>query len=396
MQLAGDGGNAPTLQVPAIDGTVADAGAQTTLAAHEMRTDYLGFQRHLLAVQKDATFHEGDKDTARLAQINENKEFVRNVGTTIDTAMRVIDEAPAAISTATTKVNRFGATLGAAANKRQIMKGGRPTHNPTYLAIDAHGNQVVRNVQTGMDRTMEKKPGEAYVHTPTPEAEGPTIPTSVSEVFGKIVDFAYAGEVKQINFHLETIKTRCAIIQSVSDALETTQLIEKFQNSLNHFALKCAELQKRIEARRQQYLEFGVQLDNFARTDHGSKKAGLAPSKGGERYASIMTMVSTVREVMSLGQATKEGFESTPQLSRWALDIIDRRERTDDERSDISFMQMPNDELQRINNMHEQVHLFEQSYDREKSLLAPVDAEAQVVFAAVSQGTGGSESGGLY
>ena len=186
------------------------------------------------------------------------------------------------------------------------------------------------------------------------------------------------------------------MIQSVSDANETKQQIQRFQDALNEFALKCAELEKRIEARRQQYLEFGVQLDNFARTDQGSQKAGLAPSKGGERYASIMTMVSTVREIMAMGRGAKEGFESTTTLGPWTKAIMDRRERTDDARSDISFMPMPGDELQRLVNMHEQLHMFENSYDRESSRLAPIDAAAAQALGALSQGGGGSASGGLY
>jgi|GEM_PF-4103405 len=396
MQIAGDRGNAQTLQLPVVDGTLTEASEQTTSAGKLMRAEYLGFQQHLLAVQKDATYHEGDKDTARLAQINENKELVRNVGTTIDAAMSALDGAPAAVATATTRMNKFGATIGAAANKKQIMSGMRQTHNPTYLAIDAHGNQVVRNVQIGTDRAIVTKPGDPYSHAPTPEAEGPTLPTNVGELMGKIVDFAYADEVKKINFHLETIKTRCEIIQSVSDAIATKKLIQTFQNAMNDFALKCAELQKRMEARRQQYLDFGVQLDTFARTDHGSQKAGLAPGKGGERYASIMSMVSTVREVLSMGRGAKSGFESTSDLATWTQGVFERRERTDDGRKDISFMQMPGDELQRMVDMHQQVQVFEHSYDRETSQLAPVDAAAQQAMGALHQGSGGSVSGGLY
>lgn len=397
MQHAHDNGNnAVTLQVPVVDGTLSQASEETSWAGKHMRTEYLEFQRLLLAMEKDATNHEGDKNSARLAQINQNREFVRNVGKTIDTAMSVIDGAPAAVSTATTTINKVGATLGAAANKRQIMSGMRSTHNPTYIAIDAHGKQVVRNVETGTDRAMEKKPGEAFTHTPTPESEGPTIPTSVGELLGTVVDFAYAGEVKKITFHLEVIKLRCANLQSEIDAKETTHQIQVFQDALNLFAMKCSELQKRVEARRQQYLEFGVQLDNFARGDLGSQKAGLAPSKGGERYASIMTVASSVREVMSLGRGAKEGFESTPELSTWTMGIIDRRERTDDGRKDISFMRMPNDELQRINDMHEQVGVFETSYSRESSQIAPVDAAAQEVLGGLSQAGSGSASGGLY
>ena len=396
MQIAGDNGLAQPLHAPVVDGTLEQATSETTQAGHELGGAHLGFQKHLLDVEKDSTNHEGDKDSARLAQINENKEFVRNVGKTIDTSMAVIDGAPAAVATATTGMNKFGATLGAAANKKQIMNGMRTTHNPTYIAMDAHGNQVVRNVQTGMDRTMESKPGAPYVHTPTPESEGVTVPTNVSDVFGKIVDFAYAGEVKKINFHLETIKTRCAIIQSVSAANETKIQIQVFQDALNNFALKCAELQKRMEARRQQYLEFGVQLDNFARGDQGSKKAGLAPGKGGERYASIMTMVSTVREVLSVGRGAKASFDSTSELKVWARGIYDRRERTDDGRSDLSFMQMPGDELQRLVDMHEQVRTFEESYDRENSRLSAVDAAAQQALGTLGQGGSGSVSGGQY
>lgn len=393
MQLAHDKGTAPALTLPAIDGSLTEAGIATTAAARQMNTAYLGFQQHLLEVEKDTTNHEGDKDSARLAQINENKAFVRNVGKTIDVAMSVIDGAPGAISTATTKMNQVGAKYGAMANKRQIMNGMRQTHNPTYIALDAQGNQVVRNLQTGTDRAMTTKAGEPYATTPTPEPEGATLPTSVSDVMGKIVDFAYASEVKKINFHLETIKTHCGMIQAAGDAAKTRQQIQTFQDSLNTFAERCAFLQKRMEARRDQYLEFGVALDNFARTDQGAQKAGLSPTKGGERYASIMTMVSTIREMLSLGRGAAQSFESTRELTAWAHGIYVRREDTSDGRSDIGFTELPTAELQSLVDMWTQVKHFEDSYSAQSSTFKGVDEAAQKALDPLSQGGG---RGGSY
>jgi hypothetical protein len=400
MQRSNDHGHAYTLQVPVVDGTLDAAARLATLSGAAMRPAYLQFQQELLAQDKAAVYHEGDQDRTRMLQIEDNKKFVRDAGTTIDLAMSAIEGAPANIATATNAMNRTGAVLGAAANKRQIMNGLRQTHNPTYLTIDAKGNQVVRNVQTGLDREMTTKPGDPYLHTPIPETAPPpgtgSVVPSVSDVAGKIVDFAYAGEVAKINFHLDQIKTRCDIIQSVSDASTTKIRIETFQNALNDFAAKCGDLQTRMQARRQQYLEFGVQLDNYARTDFGSQKAGLSPGRNEERYATIMTVVSTVREVVAMGRGAMNSFDSPTKLKAWIQGIYDRRERTDDSRSDIQWMKMPGDELQRLVDMYNQVDHFENNAERETKRLDPVDAKAHEVLASFSQGAAGSGSGGLY
>lgn len=395
MQLAHDQGHAEPLQVPAVDGTLDQLAQETTLAASEMNTAYRDFQKNLLEEKEDAVHHTGDKSAAELAQINQNKAFVRNAGKTIDLAMAVVDGAPAGIATATNAMHRAEATFGAMANKRQAMNGARQTHNPTYVTTDTHGNMVVRNVQTGQDRGMAPKPGEASAHTPSPEEEV-HLPSGVSDVLGQLVDFAYSSEVAKINAQLEQIKNQCAAIHAVFDMNTTIVRAAAFQDKLNAFALKCNQLQARMASRRQHYLEFGVQLDNFARTDHSSQKAGLGPSKGHERYATIMTVASTVREVLSIGKGALNGFDSSDKLKAWIRGIYERRERVDSGRKDIQYLKMPGGELMQMVEMYQQVDQFESNVVKQLVHLGPVEEAAAQVLGQLSQGGGGSTSGGQY
>ena len=269
-QFAHAGGKGETLDVPAPDESLTALSNQTTQAAREMNTAWLGFQQNALADRETATNAEGDADRKRMGEINEVKAFVRSVGKTVDVTMSVVSGAPSAVATATSVIHRGEATLNAHRNKKQIMSGERPTHNPTYVTVNEKGDMIVRNVQTGMDRPIEG--GE---QTATPEVPF-ALPTSVSDLLGTIADFAYASEVKEINMRLEAIKSRCAAIEGVSELLKIRERAQHFQDKLNAFALSCAELQNRMAQRRQTYLNFGIQLDNFARKDAFPREATAA------------------------------------------------------------------------------------------------------------------------
>lgn len=341
MQIAHDQGHAPMLSLPTIDGTLDAAEQDATGASTALREAYLGFQNKLLRDEKVRVDHTGDQARARKAQIDENKAFVRNAGKTIDVAMKVIGDAPATIATATNALKRGEAGYGAWANRRHTMNGERQTHNPTYVANDPQGNMIVRNVQTGMDRTPSAKSGEPDARTSTPESAGADLPTNASGVLGTIADFAYAREVAEIELQLDGIKNHVAVIENEIERQAAEEAILKFQNALGAYARACNQLQRRMQSRRQQYLEFGVHLDNFARTDVGSRKAGLAPGRSRERYATVMSLISTVREVVATGDGALHSFYSTPELAPWIRSILEHRERADDNSRDLQQLLMP-------------------------------------------------------
>lgn len=387
-QFAHAGGQGETLDVPAVDETLVDLSNQTTLAAQEMNTAWLGFQQNALADRATETNAEGDADRKRMSEINEVKQFVRNVGKVVDTSMSVVSGAPAAIGTATNVIRKGEATLNAHRNKKQIMSGDRPTHNPTYVTVNEKGDMIVRNVQTGTDRPIEG--GES---TATPEVPF-SLPTSVSDVLGTIADFAYAGEVKDINMRLEAIKSRCDAINGAAELLKIRERAQNFQDKLNAFALKCNQLQNRMAQRRQTYLQFGIQLDNFARKDAAARASGTAPKGGEERFATIMTVVSQVREVLAVGSGARNGFTSSANFATWAQDLNTRRSEVPihsfyrDGTYYPDYFKLPDAEWKPLASIYGQVKAFEANVGMLEGIFKDVEGQARTLMGALNRGGG--------
>ena len=377
------GGNQDaSLAIPPSDNTVTVLSNQTTLAAQEMNTAYLGFQRNLLALRRDSIHAEGETDRQRLQKIEETKQFVRNVGKTIDVTASVVSGAPSTLTNVTNAVRHGEAWVSATRNRRQIMAGQRPTHNPTYLATNEEGNMVVRNVQTGMDRPAEG--GEA---TPSPAGPSLSMPSSVSDVLGQIADFAYASEVREINARLEQIKTRCDAVEGVRELLAVRQAAEEYQNKLNQFAHKCNELQERITQRRTAYWQLGVDLDNFARQDRESRQSGQAPGRGEERYATIMTAVGQIREVLVTGNGAKTGIFSPSEFENWAQGIEAERSARPP-RTDIPIFKTGEEEWSRLSRIHNQVETFGENVHLLNEIFSGVESEAGVLMRGIQVGGG--------
>ena len=67
--------------------------------------------------------------------------------------------------------------------------------------------------------------------------------------------------------------------------------------------------EERLAERRAQYLRFGEQMHAFASRDRQSKRDGLAPGRGRERYATVFAVVCSVREVIAMGRISVESNE---------------------------------------------------------------------------------------
>lgn len=381
-QLAHDRGQGETLDVPAADDTVVESADQTTLAAREMMTAYLGFQQLALADERAAVEAEGTADRTRLQQINEVKQFVRQVGGAIDTTMSVVSGAPAVIANARSALIHGEASLNAARNRRQILAGERPTHNPTYVTVNDEGEMIIRNVQTGRDR-----PAAGGESTPMGAAPSISLPTSIEGALGAITDFAYYDEVREINMRLEAIKTRCAAVEHAAELAEIARKASAFQDKLNAFAQTTSAMQSRLQQRRQAYLEFGVQLDNFARRDEASRRAGVSPAANAERFATIMTATSAVREVVAVGRGALEGFDTPRQIATWAQNIVTRR-RASPPRTDISLLSVPDDEWAPLNSMYGQTSRMHTNISRVTELFASVEGSAASMISGAHQGGG--------
>ncbi|MBK4728592.1 DUF4157 domain-containing protein [Oxynema sp. CENA135] len=381
-----EGGNiAARLSVPETDETVTQLSNQTTQAAQEMNAAYLGFQRNLLAIRQDEVNREGAEDRTRLEQINQVKQVVRQIGSTIDTTASLVSGAPARIASVTRTVRHGEAWVGAVRNRRQIISGQRPTHNPTYVTLNEQGEMVVRNVQTGMDRPAGG--GEA---TASPAGPSLSFPQNISDTLGQIADFVYASEVREINSRLEQIKTRCAAIEGVRELLALQQAAATYQTKLNAFALKCNELQGRIADRRREYWQLGVDLDNFARQDRESRQGSQAPGRGEERYATIMTLVGQIREALVVGKGAKAGIYAPDEFERWAQGIVaDRGARPP--RTDIPIFEVGEQEWSRLSSIWSQIRTFGSNVSTIDELFSGVESRAGALLSQLQVGGGSGQ-----
>ncbi|MEO5889175.1 MAG: hypothetical protein ABIQ31_02925 [Ferruginibacter sp.] len=394
-QRENDKGKGIALPVPPVDNSVAQASSETTIAAREMNIAYLDFQQNIAKLEIAKTNAEGTADRTRLTEINEIKTFVRNVGKTIDVTMSVVSGAPAAIANVTTTVQQTGASINAARNRSQIMAGGRPTYNPTFVTVDKNGQMVVRNMQTGMDSTGARGGDGKLVQTASPQSPDISLP-SVSGALGAIADFAYATEVRDINNRLEQIKSRCDAIAEVDEITQTRKRAENFKSKLNTFSEKCLHLQQRIAQRRQDYLQFGIDLDNFARKNAAARSAGQAPAEGKEKFATIMTITSQVREALAIGDAAKQGIDSPTEFADWARGLADEREiipYAGSYKTPTTYIKMGDTEWNGLNDMYGQVARFNSNFNNVKSVLQPIEAAAAAALGALHQGGG---NGGVY
>jgi len=285
------------LDVPPPNQTVADAAVDTAAAARDLNAKYLGYQQNLLKLRQQKIEHEGDEAKAELEEINEVKEFVHEVGEAVDTTMEVIEGAPAVVENATTVLHHGEAVLNAHRNKRDVMAGRPPTHNPTFMTQDEHGNLIVRNVQTGTDfdpKTKEK--------TETPEKES-SLPITPGKALDKIVDFVYAADVRRLTSILDQIATRSGHAKHAQEVQDFHKNVVEFQNALMTFAEKMTELQHQMEERRNAYLRFGLELDEFASRDAEMRRQGHGEAKGHEKFGTVMVVTSQLRETLAIGDS---------------------------------------------------------------------------------------------
>lgn len=382
------------LDVPTQDNTVQAQAGEVTLATKGLNEGYLGFRIAMTGQEKQDVENEGAADNARMTEINQVKTFIRQVGGAIDSSMAVVSGAPAAVTNVTNTLRQTEAKIKGTLNRRAVMRGERGTHNATYLTTNPEGEMVVADAQTGMQRGAD---GEKTAIVET----GITLPTSVENILGGITDFIYADEVREINIRLQGIANRVSAIDGWAKGAEITRAIMAFQNRLNEFAKACNDLQQRIAARRNAYLNFGVQLDRFARANKDLAKEGLSTGKSQERYSSIMTVAGQIREVLALGRNAAGGFGSAQDFAIWVAEAAERRESSaafshrKSPMSDPKYWVVPAyhftpGEENAIGSIFTQARSHEQAIALTQEIFGPVDTAAVELFtnSRVSPGGG--------
>ncbi len=386
---AGATGSTRALNVPAPDTSVSVLLGQVNLAQQEMGTAHMHFQLNRLETERMNVNNEGIAARARQTEIEGIKTFLRQVGSTIDTTASVISGAPAVMNRATDVLRAGEAHINSARNRREILAGGRGSHNPTYMTSNEDGDLVVRNTMTGMDT-----PAAGGAATAAPAAGLPSLPTSVSDLLGTIADFAYSAELRRLTETLNAIAGRCEAIAGVEHLVTLAHRARTYMDKVLAFSRKCAELHVRMVARRQAYLDLGVELDNYARGDRESRRRGEAPGAGEERYATIMMATSAVREVLAVGRTSLDNMPMTPEaMQAWFRHMHGERTASPP-RTDMHTFEMGQNETEKITDVFDSLELQRTNVRTVQTVFAGVEATANTVMTAVSPASAGAGAPG--
>ena len=238
---AGSGAAAEHLDLPGGDASLREATDGASTASRNLGVAYRDFRINVLGDAITALTAAGEHDRSRLAEINQNKQMINQIGQTIDLAMNVVSP-------------------------------GGLTHffSPTSDIPDAAREEIGKHVP------------------------------SVGGAMNFIADIAYESEVQQINQRLGALDSLMTAERATIDYDRYQRNREHFQGALHDFAERMTQLQDRMRARREQYRNLGENLDRFARSRGGA--GGAAVGTGQEHFTTILTVVAGIREMLSLAR----------------------------------------------------------------------------------------------
>ena len=378
------GGSSAAIDVPQPNETVTSSTERCQQKAMEMNTAYIRWQGQVsLATRRSAINAEGNDERARLSEIEQIKQTISQIGATVDLTMAVMAGAPKMINNVGGALQHGEAYVNAVRNNRDILNGGNGHHNPTYITNDSDGNMVIRNVQTGQDRNALT--GERSDMGAAPSVTIPGIPTSAQDILNTLTDWVYADEVRALNSALAQISTRAGAVETVMGELNLRAACDGLRDTINAYAVEAQQLQRAAQQRRLEYLNLGVQLDNYARQSETMQEEGLAPGEGAERYATIMSLTASVREMLLVGRSAKSMIYTPAQFEEWFLTMKAQRE-VDPPGSYMRQFSVGEVETARANEIFGQLSQYHGTLENGEETWGEVDATAASVFDQMNAG----------
>ena len=324
---------------------VTGAAKRSTQAQKEMQAAWRGMQELLIMDHAAELKKTGAADEKRLGEINEVIAFARNVGATIDVSMTVMSG---------------GATMIEGAGGAPLT----PSQSMDLMAAEKPDFSEKTSVEAA------KKVGGAIT-----KAMGIEIPTSASGLLETAAKIWYWSELEDIRKRLHSLNAQISMHESVAKEIGLKAKVETFQAKVDGFQLANEELQKHMFDRQRAYLQLGQKLDEAAAKNPDYRKS--APGKGKERFATVMTMVSAVREVLAIGAEAKASFKDTNELWTELSDISEHR---------ASLKGLPAEEHDALQDMLKQQLGFEANVERLTADLGEIDSKAGELMAKMSGG----------
>jgi hypothetical protein len=322
-----------SIEAPQAASSVDGSAAKTRDAAALMDTAYVDFQQVLLAEEAKAIKGSGKEAEARLAEINEVRDFLKSVAKTVDFAHGPLRKAPEKIANAIS--------------------------NPASLA---------------------------------PSAEGATT---------AVFDFIYYEEVTKLTRILDNINGRIEKKNLVKEFAKVSAQTKAYKAAIGAFATAARDLQRALHDRRTQYRELGTKLDRFAQDDPTSRKEGLAPQKGGDRYATMLSLVVELRQAVALARFVKSGMPAlegggdtgeykAPAWKSWAQGIIKNRSHASYVPFSMSHprVRMPEAEQQALEEVYKYLQISDLICRETISRYSGVDAAAGTLMERLGGSSG--------
>ncbi len=327
------------ITAPESDETVSAMAENTERKRQQMETAWLGFKRSLVLKERDDVLNSITDDQTRLTEIRQIIQTMKNIGKTVDLSLSVMKGMQA--------VGNAGATLDDAGN----------WSNNTGTAMQGLGNTV---------------------------ATGVGIPTSAEGVVGGIAELVYSDEIKKINRTISIAKGKAVALSALASQLDLQQDIETFENAVEEFEAAAQNEARALNARRIEYLRLGQMLDREARGDRDNRRAGLAPGRGEERYAAIMLLTATIREVLAIGKANTEGFKSPDALYQELNEIKNVREARVKSYGSFSLTDA---ELEAFNHVYGQTLRYHNTYTMLAEMFGGIESSASELMMQLNPGT---------
>ncbi|MGI8633125.1 MAG: hypothetical protein ACR2NA_11380 [Solirubrobacterales bacterium] len=301
------------LDLPAVDAQVGSAAGSVTSAARRMGTTWLGYQQVTSARRVERLQASGEVDEAELAEIKSVIETFRDIGTTIDVAIAAT-----------------GKPVEVGLHDRELAE-----------AVHGRGASVARPL---------------------------SIPTDAAGVLGGIAGLVYEDEIHEIEQRIGELEAKISAEQAVADEFGVTQKVREFKNAVTDYKVSAVRFNLRLVARRESYLKLGEQIDEAAKQIPETRREGIAPDRGGERFSTVMLMTSAVREVLALGRAAAEGHDSPDEIRNELMGIVGER-------------RLLEPEYRPLVSVHAQTEQFHANLRELDRVLGPVEVKAAAVMA---------------
>jgi hypothetical protein len=347
--LAAKSGELPLMKASE---AVAGAAQRSTQAQKEMQAAWRATQEFLIMDHVAELKKKGETDEKRLAKITEIIGVARQVGGVVDLSMGVMSGGVKMIEgTATGKLT------------------------PSQL-----GDLAAEEDPTFKDKGA--KEGAKKVGGAITKAMGIEIPTSVGGLLETGAKIWFWSELEEIRKRLATLNTQISHHESVAKDIGLKAKFDAFAATVTNFQLANEELQKHMFDRQRAYLQLGQKLDEAAAKAPGAKAAGRG--KGKERFATVMTLVSAVREVLAVGTAAQGSLKPAAQLREELSAIAEHR--------DYPLKGLPRGEFEPLKQMLDQTESFDTIIENLTADLGPIDAKAGQLMATIT----GGEEGAAY